>query len=85
MIIMPALLSNRLIATTGEDSQHYLPGQSLENITLAMILNAARTAEETPQLNADDIEAPKQIADTIAHMEDAISDSAKDKTLKDLI
>ena len=85
MIIMPALLSNKLIVTTGEDSQHYLPGQSLENITLDMILNAARTAEETAQLRPDDVKTSQQIGDTIAHLEKAIADSTKNKTLKDLI
>ena len=85
MIILPALLSNNLIATTGEDQQHYLPAQSLEKITLEMILNAARTAEEVPQLHPDHVDAPQQIKDTITELETAISDSSRSKTLKDLI
>lgn len=85
MIIMPALLSNRLIATTGDENLHYLPGQSLENITVEMILNAARTAEETSQLNPDEIDTPEQIEETITYLEQAISDSTKSRTLKDLV
>ncbi len=85
MILMPALLSSKLVTTTGEDNEHYLPAQSLENITLDMILNAARTAEETTQLHPDDIDTCQQVADTITELEKAISDSAKNKTLKDLI
>lgn len=85
MIIMPALISNDLIATTGEDQQHFLPAHSLEKITLEMILNAARTAEETPLLNPDDIGSSRQVKETISALEQAISDAAKNKTLKDLI
>jgi DNA-binding IscR family transcriptional regulator len=85
MIIMPALLSNKLVMTTGDDNQYYMPGQSLENITLGMILKAARTAEETSQLNPDDIETPKQVKEAVTNLERAISDSANDKTLRDLV
>ncbi|MCK4675787.1 MAG: hypothetical protein KAT61_07705, partial [Gammaproteobacteria bacterium] len=85
MILMPALLSSKLIATAGENNEHYLPAQSLENITLDMILNAARTAEETAQLHPDDIDTSQQVAGTITELEKAISDSTKNKTLKDLI
>jgi DNA-binding IscR family transcriptional regulator len=85
MIIMPALLSNNLIATTGEDQQHYLPAQSLENITLEMILTAARTAEETPMLHPDDVDTPQKVRDSITQLEKAISDSSRNKTLKELI
>ncbi len=85
MIILPALLSNNLIATTGDDQQHYLPAQSLEKITLEMILNAARTAEEVPQLHPDHVDAPQQIKTAITELEQAISDSTRNKTLKDLI
>ena len=85
MIIMPALLSNKLIATTGEGEQHYLPAQTLENITLDMILNSARTAEEVPQLHPEDIAATPQIEHTVRSLEQAISDSTRNKTLKDII
>ncbi len=85
MIIMPTLLSSKLIVTTGEDKQYYLPGQSLENITLDMILTAARAAEETPQFHPDDIDTSEKIKDTITHLENAISSSTKNQTLKDLI
>jgi len=85
MIIMPALVSNHLIATTGEEQNHYLPAQSLENITLEMILNAARTAEETPLLHADDIATSQPVEDAVASLEKAISESTKNRTLRDLV
>lgn len=85
MIVMPALLSNKLIATTGEGGQHYLPAQTLENITLDMILNAARTAEEAPRLHPEDIAATPQVEDAVRSLEQAISDSSRNVTLKDII
>ncbi len=84
-IIMPALESNKLITTTGESNTHYLPSQSLENITVDMILNAARNAEETPRLCPDDVNTASQVDDIILTLEKAISASVKSKTLKDLI
>lgn len=85
MIIIPALLSNELITTTGEDNQHYLPSQSLENISVAMVLDAARGAEETHQLRAEGVNTAAQVEDTITCLENAISDAVNNKTLKDLI
>jgi len=85
MIIMPALSSNNLITTAGKDNQHFLPSQSLENISIDMILSAARSAEETPHLHPDDVNTTQQVNDTIQCVEDTITDSVKNKTLKDLI
>jgi membrane protein len=85
MIIIPALLSSRLITTTGEDNQYYLPNQSLENITVAMVLDAARSAEETQHLRPETVNTPPQVEDTINCLEKAISESVNNKTLKDLI
>ncbi len=85
LMIISALLKNKLLARTGESNEHYLPNQSLENISLSMILDAARSAEETPLLRPDDVETAPQVNEIIGTVENAISDSVKNKTLKDLI
>jgi membrane protein len=85
MIIIPSLLSNKLLVTTGKDDQHYLPAQSLEKITLDMILNAARSAEETTLLHPDDVSTVQQVDDTMISVGNAITGSINHKTLKDLI
>lgn len=85
MIIIPALISNKLIATSGEDNTHYLPSQSLENITLDMILKAVRSAEETPRMCLDDVNSVTQVEDILLTLENAKTAAVKDKTLKDLI
>lgn len=85
MIIVPALLSNKLITTTGADNQHFILSQSLENISLEMIFKAARGAEETAHLHPDEVITVQQVNDEILHVENAISESIRNKTLKDLI
>lgn len=85
MILMPTLVSNKLLTTTGKNNDQFLPSQSLENITLEMIIKAARNAEETPSLRPEDIESDQQVNETIATLDNAMIDSIKDKTLKDLI
>ena len=85
MIIIPSLLSARLITTTGDDQQYYIPSQSLEHITIAMILNAARCAEETHHLGPDDVATTQQVEDTLSDLNNAISATIESKTLKDLV
>lgn len=84
-LIIKALLSNDLLNSTGKDAQFFLPGQSLENISLHMILSAARSAEETPLLRPDDVKTVAQVNEAIETVETAIETSAKGISLKDLI
>ena len=85
MIIMPALLSNKLLTMAGETNQHYLPSQSLEHITLEMIIDAARNAEETANLRPDNIDSVPQVNDTILELKSTMSQALKNKSLKDLL
>ena len=85
MIIMPSLLSNKLITTTGDEQQYYMPGQPLEHITVAMVLNAARSAEETHHLSPDDVETTAQVEETLSELNNALSATIESKTLKDLV
>jgi membrane protein len=84
-IIISSLLSNKLITTTGKNNHYYLPKQSLENITVKMILSAVRSAEEVSQLRPDDIDTAQQVEDIIITLEKAIENSVSNKTLKDLV
>lgn len=84
-LIIKALLSNELLNSTGKNAQFFLPGQSLENISLHMILSAARSAEETPLLRPDDVETVTQVNEAIEAVENAIANSTKEISLKDLI
>ena len=85
MMIISALLKGNLLVRSCEKNEHYLPAQSLENISLSMIFDAARSAEETPLLRADDVDSTPQVNEVITIVENAIIDSTKNKTLKDLV
>jgi membrane protein len=85
MLIIDALLSENLLVSSGKNGQYFLPSQSLENITLDMILNVARSTEETANLRPEHVETAQQVDDTIAKIESAISTATKDITLKDLV
>ena len=85
MLIISALQANNLISTTGENNQNYLLSLASESISVDMILNAARTAEESTNLHPDDIDAADQVSDVMSSIENAISESIKQRSLKDLI
>lgn len=85
MILMPALLSKGLLTTTGKNNDHFLPCHSLENITLEMIINAARNAEESPNLHPEDVTSAPQVNEITEYIDNAITESIKDKTLRDLV
>jgi membrane protein len=85
MLTCSSLLTNKLLISSGENSEYYLPSQSLENISLNMIFNAARSAEETPLLHPDDVESVQQVNDVIVNIENVIAGATKNITLKDLV
>jgi len=84
-LVITALSKNKLLTTSGDENQYYTPSQSLENISLQRILNAVRSAEESPSLHPDDVETVDQVNETIAVLNTAIDESVNNKTLKDLI
>lgn len=84
-LIISALIKNELLSSTGKNAQNFLPAQSLENISIDMILKAARSAEETPLLRPDDVETVQQVDDTIKTIENAVTESCRGISLKDLI
>lgn len=85
MIIMPSLQKNGLLTTTGKNGKHFMPNQSLEHITVEMILNAARSAEETPKLRPEDVNADEHVENIITSLELSLAETTKNKTLKDLV
>ncbi len=85
IIIISSLISDKLITTSGEDNTHYLPSQSIENIRIATILSSARRAEESRELNPEDVESEPQVCQIISDMEQAVTSAIEKKTLKDLI
>ena len=84
-LIMSSLTANKLLTITGGKKQQYLPSQSLENITIEMILSAARTAEECANLRPDDVTAVEKVDEVILDIDKAVSEATRGKSLKDLV
>lgn len=84
-LVLDALQHAGLLITTGKNALDYLPATSLENITLEMILQAARSAEEGPLLKPEQVHASQQLDETLAQLDSALSASLAGKTLKDLV
>lgn len=85
LLIISALQKNKLLTTCGDGQQHYLLKQAAENISVERILHAARCAEESSSLRADHIESDEKVDSIIGAIENAITTSSEDKTLKDLV
>jgi len=84
-LVMSALQEKKLITTTGDEDQHYMLNLASESISIDMILNAARSAEETKSLSPDDVAATEKVNEVILSLENAITESNKNVTLKDLL
>ena len=84
-IILSSLTANKLLTTAGKNNQYLQPSQSLENITLDMIRDAVRSAEETSHLQTKDVITDEKVDDVLAAIDKAIADSSKGITLRDLI
>lgn len=89
-LIIAALKKNKLITETvstgtEKDDRYFLPAQAAETITITMIMDAARSAEESSKLHPDDVDAPDTVNAVLSSINDAITESNKNRTLKDLI
>ncbi len=84
-LIISALQAKNLITATGKNNQQFILNQASESISIDMILDAARSAEETPNLRPDDVDAADQVNEVILSLDNAITEASKKITLKDLL
>ncbi len=90
-MIISALLEDNLLVMAhendGDDDGEptFIPARSLENISVNDILNVARSAEETPFLRPNNVDAVDQVSETINSVEEAIRKATSEISLKDLI
>lgn len=78
------LKDKNLILEVGDDPTFYLPAKDIEVITLAEIIDAARTNRETPLLENRYLANP-EIDQITEHIDDAIHSALGKMTLKDLV
>ena len=91
-MIISALLEDNLLVMAHENDGNsddgeptFIPARSLENISVNDILNVARSAEETPFLRPNNVDAVDQVDKTINSVEEAIHKTTSEISLKDLI
>ena len=78
------LKDKNLILEVGDDPTFYLPAKDIEVITLAEIIDAARTNREPPLLENRYLANP-EIDQITEHIDDAIHGALGKMTLKDLV
>jgi membrane protein len=78
------LKDKNLILEVGDDPTFYLPAKDIEVITLAEIIDAARTNRETPLLENRYLANP-EIDQITEHIDEAIHGALGEMTLKDLV
>lgn len=85
LMVLSALTKKKLLVTSDTEKHTYLPARSLDSISLNMILDAVRSAEESPNLHPDDVSTSQKVNDVINKLDKTITDSTKNVTLKDLL
>ncbi len=83
--VLNSLVDNHLITHSGEKEVTYLPCQSLEHISISSILSAVRAAEESPDLNSDNVKSEVAVDQLVNNIEQSVSDSLDNMSLRDLI
>jgi len=83
--VLNSLVDNHLITHSGKKEIFYLPCQSLEHISISSILSTVRAAEESPDLNSENIKSEVAIDQLVNSIEQSVKNSLGDMSLRDLI
>jgi membrane protein len=84
LMVLSALEKRGLLTRTGDDPPAYIPGKPLETTTVKDALDAVRSANESPQLNPDQLPTTAGAEDVFANMDGALNDALAGTTLKQL-
>lgn len=84
-IVLNSLINNHLISRSCDEEISYLPSQSLEHISIMSILSAVRAAEETPELNPDNIKSEDIVNQLITRVDESVNNSLNNMSLRDLV
>jgi len=83
--VLSSLVDSHLISRSGENEVSYLPSQSLEHISISNILSAVRAAEESPELNFDNIKSENAVDELINNVEETVNSNLNNMSLRDLV
>jgi membrane protein len=73
-----------LIARTGDDQSTYLPARPLEATSIKEVIDAVKSADEEGYITLDDLPAEKEVDTLRDELDEAVSATLGQRTLKDL-
>jgi len=83
--VLDALESASLIIRSSDKKTTYLPNQSLENISIKIILDVVRAAEETPSLNFSALDSNNAIDSLLTATDKAVVSALHEYSLYDMV
>jgi membrane protein len=83
--LLATLHQRELLEPTEGEPQVFLPGHSLESIEVREILDAVRTAGETPYLNTERLPFEPAVEQVLGSLDRAWEDALDHRTLRDLV
>lgn len=83
-LVLSALENRGLLKKTGDDPPAYLPGRPPETTMVKEVIDAVRIADETAQLNPDQLPTSAAAEQVFGKIDRALSDGLENRTLKDL-
>lgn len=83
--VLNLLARQGYLELTGDDPPGYLPARDTEKIEIRELLSSVRQAEESRFLNEDCVQAPAEVRDLAARLQQSIDDTLAKTTIRDLI
>ena len=83
-LVVQALSDRGLLVETAGEPAGYLPRRSPDTIRVTDVLNAIRSADETPQLNPARLPSDPGVDALVERMNRAVSSTLEDETLDQL-
>ena len=84
LVIRP-LEEHGLITESCDNKRVYLPARSLEHIRISEILDAVRSAQETTQLNPDNVASDASVDQLLQNINESVNNALEDMTMLDLV
>jgi len=84
LVIRP-LEQNGLLIESCDRDRAYIPGRSLEHISIRNILDTVRSAQESTYLNPDNVVSDASVDQLLSGINESINNTLADMTLLDLV
>ncbi len=85
LLVVDALKQRGLLSESCDKKRVYIPGKSLEHITIQEIWDAVRSAQESPHLNPQNISSDTSVDGLLESINLSVSNTVNNQTLLDLI